>query len=261
MNLARLSSLYSDRPKTGAAPAPLLPLSTLRSDQGEGSGGTLPGGRKPYFDHTVLELFARRFPWLVGLMLVQSISGWVVERFEKLIERHVILAAFLTMLVGGGGNSSGQTVATLVRALGAGEIESGWRPLGRVFAREIAIGALLAGALAVCAFPRVRLLSAHATDIDALTISISYALIVLMANAIGVVVVLTLHQLDMAAVGSPPVVQVLVDVLGIITTMLVATAILGDGEEAAVVDAAPDGAALALHSSGAALLNATGGPT
>jgi hypothetical protein len=35
----------------------------------------------------------------------------------------------------------------------------------------------------------------------------------------------------MAAVGSPPVVQVLVDVLGIMVTMLVASAILGPGDE------------------------------
>jgi len=52
-------------------------------------------------------------------------------------------------------------------------------------------------------------------------------LIVVMANAIGVIVVMTLHRCGMAAVGSPPVVQVVVDVLGITVTMLVANAVLG----------------------------------
>ena len=40
---------------------------------------------------------APQFPWLLGLMYIQSISGWVVERFEGLIQEHVILASFLTV--------------------------------------------------------------------------------------------------------------------------------------------------------------------
>ncbi len=182
-----------------------------------------------YLDTSILTLVCRRFPWLVSLMLVQSISGWVVERYERLIEKHVILAAFLTMLVGGGGNSSGQTVATLVRSLGAGEISG--RHFFRVLRRELAIGIVLACGLGMCAYPRVRFLSHDATNLDAITIAISYALIVLMANAIAVLTVLVLHQCDMAAVGSPPVVQVVVDVLGIMVTMVVASTILGSGDE------------------------------
>ena len=96
----------------------------------------------------------------------QSISGWVVERFESLIQQHVILASFLTMLVGGGGNSSGQTVAELVKRLGMREIEP--RQLPRVLLRELMIGGCLAIALGLATFPRVRLLSKKASDLDAL---------------------------------------------------------------------------------------------
>ena len=122
--------------------------------------------QRAYLDTPVLEIFSQRFPWLLSLMLFQSVSGWVIERFQGLIERHVILAAFLTMLVGGGGNSSGQTVAELVKRLGRGEL----RPtdLPQVLAKEVAVGTLLAIGLAVGAYPRVRLLSSHATDLDAL---------------------------------------------------------------------------------------------
>lgn len=89
-----------------------------------------------------------------------------MERFELLIQQHVILASFLTMLVGGGGNSSGQTVAELVKRLGMGEIESS--QLLRVLAREVAVGVCLALGLGIATFPRVRLLSKRATDTDAL---------------------------------------------------------------------------------------------
>jgi magnesium transporter len=163
---------------------------------------------------------AARFPWLLGLMLVQSASGWVIEAFEGLISDHVVLAAFLTMLVGGGGNSSGQTIAELVRRLGAGEISPSDFP--RVFAREVSVGVVLALGLGLCTFPRVRLLSMKADSVDAIAIALSYTLIVVLANAIAVVTVLTLDRYGFAAVGSPPVVQVLVDVLGITVACFVA---------------------------------------
>ena len=184
-----------------------------------------------YIETPLLATVGRRFPWLLALMLFQSISGWIVDSFSRLIERHVILASFLTMLVGGGGNSSGQTVVETVRLLGTGEI-SGTQQW-RLFVRELSIGAMLAVALGVCAYPRVRLLSSSATDVDALTIALSYMAIVTMANAIGVVAAITLHRWDMAAVGAPPVVQVTVDVLGVMITMLIAQAVLGDEPESA----------------------------
>ena len=33
-----------------------------------------------YFDTPLYALVCTRFPWLLSLMLVQSLSGWVIER-------------------------------------------------------------------------------------------------------------------------------------------------------------------------------------
>ena len=103
------------------------------------------GSQRTYLDTPVLEIFSQRFPWLLSLMLFQSVSGWVIERYQGLIERHVILAAFFT------------SSATVWPEL-----------LPPVLAKEVAVGLLLATGLAVGAYPRVRLLSSHATDLDAL---------------------------------------------------------------------------------------------
>eukprot|EP00966_Prymnesium_polylepis_P205984 4773154-Prymnesium_polylepis.1 len=70
-------------------------------------------------------------------------------------------------------------------------------------------------------------MSKRATDIDAIAIAMSYFFIIVVANCIGVLVVMTLHRCGMAAVGSPPVVQVVVDITGITITMFVADAMLG----------------------------------
>ena len=122
-----------------------------------------------------------------------------------LTRQHIVVASFFTMLVGGGGNSSGQTVAELVKRMATGEIRREHMP--RAFVRELAVGLLLAFGLGLGAYPRVVLLSHQATQIDAVVIAVSYVLIVIMANAIGVLAVATLSAFGMGAVGAPPTVQ------------------------------------------------------
>ena len=56
--------------------------------------------------------------------------------------------------------------AELVKRLGRGELNPADLP--QVLAKEVAVGMLLATGLAIGAYPRVRLLSSHATDLDAL---------------------------------------------------------------------------------------------
>jgi len=153
-------------------------------------------------------------------MLVQSLSGVIVEIFSSLISDHIVLTAFLTMLVGGGGNASGQTIADLVQRLRTGEVSPA--DFGSVLAREASIGAILGLTVGACAFPRVSLLSKHAGLVDAVAISTAYAIIVFLANVVAVCVVLFLDRYGQAAVGSPPVVQVVVDVVGTTIACVVA---------------------------------------
>lgn len=46
--------------------------------------------------------------WLVGLLVLQSMSSFIIARNESLLQHHVIIVRFLTMLVGAGGNAGNQ---------------------------------------------------------------------------------------------------------------------------------------------------------
>lgn len=46
--------------------------------------------------------------WLVGLLALQSCSGFILSRNEALLESHPVIIYFLTMLVGAGGNAGNQ---------------------------------------------------------------------------------------------------------------------------------------------------------
>jgi hypothetical protein len=55
-----------------------------------------------------VEALKDRAYWLVGLLILQSISGVILSRNETLLADHPVVVYFLTMLVGAGGNAGNQ---------------------------------------------------------------------------------------------------------------------------------------------------------
>jgi len=49
-----------------------------------------------------------RSSWLVGLLVFQSCSSFILARNDALLQRHPVIVHFLTMLVGAGGNAGNQ---------------------------------------------------------------------------------------------------------------------------------------------------------
>lgn len=57
-----------------------------------------------------------RAGWLAGLLVLQSLSSFIIQRNEMLLEDHAVIIRFLTMLIGAGGNAGNQaTVKGLSR--------------------------------------------------------------------------------------------------------------------------------------------------
>jgi len=57
---------------------------------------------------TAGEALRDRAYWLVGLLAMQSCSGFILAQNELLLEKHPVIIYFLTMLVGAGGNAGNQ---------------------------------------------------------------------------------------------------------------------------------------------------------
>lgn len=49
-----------------------------------------------------------RASWLVGLLVLQSMSSFIIKRNGELLKKHSAIVQFLTMLVGAGGNAGNQ---------------------------------------------------------------------------------------------------------------------------------------------------------
>ena len=61
-----------------------------------------------------------RGSWLIGLLILQSCSSFILANYEKLLSEHQALIYFLTMLVGAGGNAGNQACVKIVRELAIG---------------------------------------------------------------------------------------------------------------------------------------------
>lgn len=84
--------------------------------------------------------FRNRLPWLYINLGTAFLAGWVVSLFESTIARYAVLAVFLPIIAGQGGNAGAQTLTILVRSLALGEVtfEQQWRTL----LKEVLLGLL-----------------------------------------------------------------------------------------------------------------------
>lgn len=81
-----------------------------------------------------------RLPWLVVNLGTAFLAAVVVSVFEGTIAKYAVLAAFMPVIAGQGGNSGSQTVTLLVRGIALGEIDQGQGL--RVLVKETLLGLL-----------------------------------------------------------------------------------------------------------------------
>ena len=79
-----------------------------------------------------------RLPWLMVNLVTVLFAGFVVALFESTVARVAVLAAFLPVVAGQGGNAGIQTLTVVIRSLAVGRLRG--RDLWRVVLHEAATG-------------------------------------------------------------------------------------------------------------------------
>jgi hypothetical protein len=65
--------------------------------------------RLPGLDRSATAEALSRGRWLLGLLVLQSSSSFILDAYQDLIREHLVVTLFLTMLVGAGGNAGNQS--------------------------------------------------------------------------------------------------------------------------------------------------------
>ncbi|MFH0897966.1 MAG: magnesium transporter [bacterium] len=178
---------------------------------------------RSYFATPAWKMILQRSLWLIGLLLLQSISGFVLGGYRGYLEKYTIIAVFLTMLVGTGGNAGNQSATLVIRGLTTGEITK--QNVFKMLLREFGIAIIIALLIVVAGFFRVYF---TADFMGAVTISIALFLIVLTSVVLGSLIPLFLEYFDIdPAHSAAPFLTTLMDILGIIIYCFVFSRILG----------------------------------
>jgi magnesium transporter len=183
---------------------------------------------EPYLEMSLLNLFKKRIGWLVVLFLGEMFTATAMGYFEDEIQKAVVLALFIPLIISSGGNTGSQASTLIIQAMAVGEITiANW---WRVMRREIIQGLMLGSVLGIIGFTRVIIYSkilphvygAHYYLIG-LTVGFSLVGVVLWGTLTGSMLPLVLKRLGAdPAVSSAPFVATLVDVTGLVIYFSVA---------------------------------------
>jgi magnesium transporter len=199
------------------------------------AGLTGEQSEESYLNTSVLIHFRRRFVWLLGLAFLAIGAGYVMLRFEHVLDSVFLLSLFLPMVIAAGGNTGGQAATMVIRAMALGELEDG--NILKVAWKELRLGACLGLLLAVCiaatvifvlpafrptlpqnvSFPRLGLSVATALALQVTTSTLIGALLPLFARK---------GKLDPAVIAAPAITTI-VDASGMVIYFTVVRALLG----------------------------------
>jgi magnesium transporter len=186
----------------------------------------------PYLAVPISTLVRKRAVWLAVIFVSETFSATALQFFEHELERAILLALFIPLILSTGGNSGSQGTSLIIRAMAVNEI--GLRDWFRVMRREIVCGLLLGLLLGAIGLGRVILwqevgwanYSQHFMLV-ALAVAISLVGVVLWGNLIGSMLPFLLRRVGLdPATASAPFVATLVDVTGIVIYFTTAMVIL-----------------------------------
>lgn len=182
---------------------------------------------EPYLDINLFRLVKKRVGWLVILFLGEMLTATAMGFFEHSIEKAVVLALFIPLIISSGGNSGSQASTLIIQAMALGEVTiADW---WRVMRREIISGLMLGITLGIIGFLRIGAFSLFSDMygphwvLVGLTICFSLVGVVLWGSLAGSMLPLLLKKLGAdPATSSAPFVATLVDVTGLIIYFSVA---------------------------------------
>jgi magnesium transporter len=194
--------------------------------------GGVEGLDLSYTKTSLFELVKKRAGWLIILFVGEMFTASAMGYFDAEIQKAVVLALFVPLIISSGGNSGSQAASLIIRAMALGELKL--KDWWYVMRKEILSGFFLGLILGIIGF--LRILIWQQTGLYnygiywvwvALSVSISLIFIVLWGSLSGSLIPFLLKKAGLdPATASAPFVATLVDVTGLIIYFTVAAIFL-----------------------------------
>ncbi|MGW9628405.1 magnesium transporter [Microbacterium sp. NPDC055521] len=197
-------------------------LKQEESEDAARQGGVEPL-RRSYLSTPIRRLVRSRVVWLLVLAVGATLTVQVLDAFEATLAQMTVLALFVPLLIGTGGNTGNQAATTVTRSLALGEITP--RDVRKVLSREVRVGLSLGLLLGILGFTLTGLIYDWHVG---LVIGLTLTAVCTVAASIGGIMPLAARAIKVdPAVFSNPFITTFVDATGLIIYFLIAKAVLG----------------------------------
>ena len=189
------------------------------------AGAVQAGDEDDYFQSNLFTVARRRVVWLLVLLLANSGTAAVIASMDDVLNKVVVLAAFIPLLIGTGGNVGAQSSTVVIRGLSTQRIQS----LGTWAAiwRESVAGALLGLLMIIVVIPWAAYVS-HWNWLVAWAAGISLVAITTLAATAGAALPLLFERIGLdPALMSAPFIATATDVAGVFIYLRTASWLLG----------------------------------
>jgi magnesium transporter len=186
----------------------------------------------PYMQISFFDMIKKRAGWLCILFIAEMLTASAMQHFEEELQKAVVLALFIPLIMSSGGNSGSQATSLVIRAIALREVKLGewWRVLMRELPSGITLGAILGlmGIIRIAAWQSFGIFDyGEHWQLIALTIGCALVGIVTFGSLVGSMLPFIVKTLGFdPATASAPFVATFVDVTGIVIYFTIAILIL-----------------------------------
>jgi len=194
--------------------------------------GGLEALELPYVETPLTTLIRKRAGWLVILFLGEMLTASAMGYFDHEIEKAVVLALFVPLVISSGGNSGSQAATLIIRAMALKELSLNdwWYVMRREIVSGFSLGVVLGiiGVLRITVWQQLGIFNyTEHWLLVAATIFLSLIGIVMWGTLSGSMIPFILKRVGVdPATSSAPFVATLVDVTGLLIYFSVAAVML-----------------------------------
>lgn len=172
-------------------------------------------------DDSMFTQIKARMPWLLIGVIGGLAASWLLGLFEDF---NPILALFIPLICGTGGNVGIQSSAIIVQGLANGSLEL--KDSGKQIIKEMGVGLFNALIISLVVFCYAIIF--HSTSISVpISVSLSVFSVVIFASIFGTFVPLTLERFNIdPALATGPFITITNDIVGVVIYMAISSALI-----------------------------------
>ncbi len=178
-----------------------------------------------YMKASLFNMARKRIVWLLVLMITATFTQAIIRGYDSLLAANVMLAAYIPMLMGTGGNAGSQASTLIIRGLALGDIEQ--KDFIKIILKEARISLIVGSILAVINFVKMYFIDRPDNIFISVAVSISLIGTVLIAKIVGGSLPIIAKKLKLdPALMAAPLITTIVDAVTVLIYFSISMALL-----------------------------------